>query len=137
VGLQQVAFMAARSVLSFLARHHGFLGRMSRPTKARSVLDRSPIIFLTGTGRRRTRVGIARIWSPRASWGFSRRSITWMRYFPARCVSQIFLRFENANVQCGVWPATYRRSSQKSSFLVFAARLAGLPDGSRFISAFA
>src|ERR1019366_6960688 len=122
---------------SLPTRHYGFLGRMSRPTKARSVLERSPMIFLTGSGRRRTRVGIARIWSPRASLGFSSRSIASMLYFPARCVSQIFLRLANASVLCGVWPATYRRISQTSCFLFFAACLAGSSTGSRFISAFA
>src|SRR5580698_317513 len=39
-------------------------GLRSRPTRTRSVLDRSPMIFLTGVGSCRTRVGIARIWSP-------------------------------------------------------------------------
>src|SRR5262249_10473850 len=36
-------------------------GLMSRPTRTRSVLDRSPIIFRTGSGNFRTSVGIARI----------------------------------------------------------------------------
>jgi hypothetical protein len=36
-------------------------GRMSRPTSARSVLERFPTIFLTGGGSLRTRVGMATI----------------------------------------------------------------------------
>ena len=35
--------------------------RMSSPTSTRSVFDKSPMIFLTGSGSFRTRVGIARI----------------------------------------------------------------------------
>src|SRR3982750_4689405 len=35
------------------------LGRMSRPTSTFSVLERSPMIRLSGDGRRRTKVGIA------------------------------------------------------------------------------
>ena len=44
-------------------------GRMSRPTSTRSLFNKSPMIFLIGSGRRRTSVGTARIWSPRASTG--------------------------------------------------------------------
>src|SRR5690242_17472550 len=53
-------------------------GRRSRPTSTRSVLERSPMIFLIGVGSLRTRVGSARIWSPRPSAGFSTRSMTSM-----------------------------------------------------------
>ncbi len=49
--------------------------RRSSPTRTRSVFERSPMIFLIGSGSRRTSVGTARIWSPRASCGFSRRSM--------------------------------------------------------------
>src|SRR6185436_20434532 len=51
------------------------LTRRSSPTRTRSVFERSPMIFLIGSGSRRTSVGTARIWSPRASCGFCRRSI--------------------------------------------------------------
>src|SRR5205085_2358293 len=50
--------------------------RMSNPTSTRSVWERSPMIFLIGLGSRRTRVGMARIWSPWASCGVTSRSIT-------------------------------------------------------------
>src|SRR6185295_7011352 len=53
-------------------------GRRSSPTSTRSVLERSPMIFLMGVGSRRTSVGSARIWSPRPSAGFSTRSTTSM-----------------------------------------------------------
>src|SRR5688572_11833548 len=53
-------------------------GRKSRPTSTRSVLERSPMIFLIGVGSLRTSVGSARIWSPLPSAGFSTRSITSM-----------------------------------------------------------
>src|SRR6185436_13931783 len=52
--------------------------RRSSPTSTRSVLERSPMIFLMGVGSRRTSVGSARIWSPRPSAGLSTRSITSM-----------------------------------------------------------
>ena len=54
------------------------------------------MIFRTGSGSLRTSVGTARIWSPLASCGFFSRSITSMRYWPARCSSQIFLRLAKA-----------------------------------------
>src|SRR5262249_37741102 len=41
--------------------HWSLRGRMSRPTSTFSVLDRSPMIFLIGSGRFLTSVGIARI----------------------------------------------------------------------------
>ena len=72
------------------------LGRMSRPTRTRSVFERSPMIFFTGSGSLRTSVGIARIWSPSASWGFFIRSTTSISYRPARCSSQIFFRLARA-----------------------------------------
>src|SRR5690606_39492244 len=48
----------------------------SRPTRTRSEFDRSPMIRLIGGGRRRTSVGIATIWSLRASSGLAMRSMT-------------------------------------------------------------
>ena len=53
-------------------------GRRSSPTSTRSVFDRSPMIFRTGSGSFRTSVGSARIWSPLASCGFFIRSTTSM-----------------------------------------------------------
>src|SRR6202521_4994339 len=50
--------------------------RRSRPTNSRTLLDRSPTIVRSGSGSLLTRVGIATIWSLRASCGFSLRSIT-------------------------------------------------------------
>ena len=54
---------------------HAYLTRPRRrpddpdPTRTRSVFDRSPMIFLIGSGSFRTRVGMARIWSPLARVG--------------------------------------------------------------------
>src|SRR4029450_371208 len=81
-------------------------GGRSRTTKTRSVFDRSPMIFFIGWGRFLTQVGMAMIWSPRANWGFSSRSINSMRYLSARCSAQIFLRFAKAVIDFGVCPAT-------------------------------
>src|SRR5687767_6830167 len=81
----------------------------------RSVLERSPIILRTGEGSFRTRVGIARIWSPRDSFGFSNRSTTCILYRPARCSLQIFLRLAKAATDLGVCPATYRRRTMMSN----------------------
>src|SRR5262249_49385358 len=50
--------------------------RRFRPTTTRSRSDKSPMIFRIGTGSLRTKVGIAKIWSPCASCGFFTRSIT-------------------------------------------------------------
>src|SRR5262245_35314157 len=72
------------------------------------------MIFFIGVGRFLTRVGIATIWSPRASWGFCRRSINSMRYLSAKCSEQIRLRFAKALTDFGVCPATYSRSTQAS-----------------------
>src|SRR5690242_3600830 len=69
------------------------------------------MIFFTGVGSRRTRVGTAMIWSPLASLGRSRRSITWILYARCRCSSQIFFRFSKARIEVGVIPATYKRNS--------------------------
>src|SRR5262249_24168327 len=74
------------------------------------------MIFFIGVGRFLTRVGMATIWSPRASWRFSRRSINSMRYLSDRCSEQIFLRFAKAITDFGVCPATYSRSTQASFF---------------------
>jgi hypothetical protein len=54
-------------------------------------------------------------WYPRASCGFLSRSMISSLYFPARCSSQIFLRFENASSDFGVCPAMYSRSSHMVS----------------------
>jgi hypothetical protein len=86
----------------------------SNPTNTRSVLERSPMIFLTGWGNLRTNVGMARIWSSRASCGFFKRSITSMWYLPFNCSSQINLRLLKAVMAFGVCPATYRRKTHLS-----------------------
>ena len=52
------------------------LGFRSRPMSTRSVSERSPMILRIGPGNFLTSVGSARIWSPRASLGFSKISIT-------------------------------------------------------------
>src|SRR5499433_4241039 len=72
------------------------------------------MIFFIGVGRFLTRVGMATIWSPRASWGFSRRSINSIRYLSAKCSEQIRLRFAKALTDFGDCPATYSRSTQAS-----------------------
>src|SRR5262245_55660464 len=72
------------------------------------------MIFFIGVGRFLTNVGIATIWSPRASWGFFRRSINSMRYLSAKCSEQIRLRFAKALTDFGVCPATYSRSIHAS-----------------------
>jgi hypothetical protein len=66
------------------------------------VFERSPLIFLIGGGSFLTKVGMARIWSPRASLGFSKRSITSIWYLPVRRSSQICLRLANAARHLGV-----------------------------------
>src|SRR4029077_11353209 len=45
------------------------VGRRSSPARPRSRLERSPMILRPGCGCRRTSVGMARIWSERASCG--------------------------------------------------------------------
>src|SRR5437763_11083223 len=55
--------------------HEAPPGRRSSPTSVRSTLERSPIILRTGSGNLRTKVGIAIIWSPRASLGSLSKSI--------------------------------------------------------------
>src|SRR5690349_10132659 len=60
----------------FLCYRHVVAGLRSRPTSTLSVLERSPMIFFTGVGRRRTSVGTAMIWSPLASLGRSSKSMT-------------------------------------------------------------
>ena len=82
------------------------LGFRLKPTSTLSLSERSPMILRMGAGRRRTSVGMARIWSVRASFGFWTRSITSIRYLPARCSSQNFLRLDRADTDFGVWPAT-------------------------------
>ena len=42
------------------------------------------MIRFSGAGSFRTRVGIARIWSPAASFGFTSRSMTSISYRPAQ-----------------------------------------------------
>src|ERR1700752_2677611 len=44
-----------------------FCSRKLSPTNTRSVSERSPMIFLIGSGNFLTKVGIARIWSPLAN----------------------------------------------------------------------
>ncbi len=72
----------------------------------RSVSDKSPMILRIGTGRLRTRVGIARIWWSLANAGFLTRSITSIRYPISKCSAQILFRFEIAASDFGVCPAT-------------------------------
>jgi len=67
----------------------GLRGRKSNPTRTRSVSAKVPIILRTGSGSLLTRVGMARIWSPFASLGFSSRSITSIEYLPFKCSSHI------------------------------------------------
>src|SRR5215475_15013014 len=47
---------------------------ISRPIRTRSVLDRSPMMRLIGSGSFRMRVGMATIWSRCARLGFCMRS---------------------------------------------------------------
>src|SRR6185295_13786483 len=103
-GLQfaRIAQGVREGIIHLLGRR----GRRSSPTSTRSVFERSPIIFLIGVGRCRTRVGSARIWSPRPSCGFSTRSMTSMLYRPSRYSSQILRRLANARTAFGVLPAT-------------------------------
>jgi len=89
-------------------------GSNCNPTKARSVSRRSPTILRSGCGNFRTRVGMARIWSPAASCGCLTRSTTSILYRPARCCSQIFFRLAKAATDRGVCPATYKRSCHTS-----------------------
>src|SRR4030043_1403277 len=106
---------AASGLFTKSSFYHPETERMSSPTSTRSVLARSPIIFFSGSGSFLTSVGMAIIWSPLASCGFFRRSITSMRYFPARCSSQIFFKLAKAVIDFGVCPATYNRRFQISS----------------------
>ena len=50
--------------------------------RTRSVFDRSPMILRTGSGSRRSSVGMATICSPWASCGRSSRSMTSIEYLP-------------------------------------------------------
>src|SRR5579859_944248 len=93
------------------------ISRKFSPTSTRSTSDKSPIIFLIGAGNFRTSVGIARIWSFRASCGVFTKSITSRRYRPSRCSPQIFFRFASAASDFGVCPATYSRNSSIRPFL--------------------
>ena len=70
-----------------------------------SVFERFPMMDLTGGGSLLTSVGMAMIWSPLASCGFSIKSTTSMRYLPLSLSSQIFLRLAIAAMEFGVWPA--------------------------------
>src|SRR4030043_739038 len=106
---------AASGLFTKSSFYHPETERMSSPTSTRSVLARSPIIFFSGSGSFLSSVGMAIIWSPLASWGFFKRSIPSMRYFPARCSSQIFFKLAKAVIDFGVWPATYKRRFQISS----------------------
>jgi hypothetical protein len=59
--------------------------------------DRSPMIFFTGSGEFADESRNRQDWYPRGSCGSLSRSKISILYFPARCSSQIFLRFENAS----------------------------------------
>ena len=87
------------------------------------MLERFPMIFLTGVGSFRIRVGTAMIWWSFASCGFFRRSMTSIVYWHSRCSSQIFLRFSKAVREFGVCPATYSRRIHASSCRLFVLRL--------------
>ena len=56
--------------------------KRSKPIKTRSRSDKSPIIRRTGGGRIFESVGVARILSSSASWGFLSTSITFKAYTP-------------------------------------------------------
>ena len=56
------------------------------------------MIFFTGSGSFLTRVGMARIWSPWANWGFTSRSITSMLYCPLQVLrADLFQVVERGN----------------------------------------
>ena len=54
--------------------------------------DRSPTTLRIGSGSLRTRVGMATIWSPLASCGWTSRSTTSILYLPGRCSAQSLVR---------------------------------------------
>ncbi len=92
------------------------------PINTALVLDRSPIMFLTGKGSLRTNVGMARICSSRAIRGYFKRSITFIWYLPFNFSSQMKLRLLKAVPVLGDSPATYRCKSH-CSFCRLARRL--------------
>jgi hypothetical protein len=59
-----------------------------------------------GSGSFRTSVGIATIWSSRASFGLRTRSMTSISYWPGRCFSHSRFRLSIAAIDFGDWPAT-------------------------------
>ena len=61
------------------------------------------MILRMGLGSFRTRVGMAKISSRRASSGFSSRSTTSIWYRPLRCSAQILLRFVSAALDFDVF----------------------------------
>ena len=74
----------------------------SNPTRTPSVLERSLMILLNGTGNLRTKVGMASIWWSRPSCGVFKRSITSIQYLPFNCASPIALRLLKAVIALGV-----------------------------------
>ena len=68
--IRMETMIAALVVLGKAAQRLLFRRAQIQPHQDAGSLERSPMIFLIGSGSLRTRVGMARIWSPRASFGF-------------------------------------------------------------------
>jgi len=104
-------------------------GRRSSPTRTRSVLERSPIIFFKGGGSLLTSVGCKYLVSL-ASCGFFMRSTTSILYLPARCSSQSFLDWQTLS---WIWGSVLQHKAQ-FPYLRFGFRYFGfLPSRSGYI----
>ena len=115
-------------------------GCRGRPEPSRCWTG-SPMIRLSGAGSLRTRVGIARIWSPAASFGFTSRSITSIVVAPGQMlladafgkIGQCRKRFRRGlagHVEPQVVALGFRRSRPDSS-----DSLVGEPGHDRCMSA--